>query len=198
MKITMKERIIDVEIQLSNEGNFQNRALYYWSRLFSQSLESGENFNALPEAIVISFIDFNLFDCPQYHSSFHVSEDMRGEILTKKFAIHFFELPKIPKDINVNKKIELWLKLIGAETDEELYELEKSKDKEIKEALEYVKKLNSDEGLKRQVEMRRMALIEERSALNFAENKGIKKVFEAMKASGMSEDEIDKIVKLIK
>jgi hypothetical protein len=51
-----------------------------------------------------------------------------------------------------------------------------------------------------------MALIEEISALNFAENKGIaqgiekgtKKVFEAMKKSGMSEEEINKITKLIK
>ena len=214
MKITLRGRVIDIEIQLSNQGNFQSRALYYWARMFSQSLDSGENFNLLPEAIVISFIDFNLFECAEYHSSFRIKEDVRNEILTNKFAIHFFELPKIPQNINENKEIELWLKLIGAETYEELHELEQSKNKEIKEALDYVKKLNSNETLKRQVEMRRMAIIEERSAMEFFEQEGLKKgieqgiekgkqareieIIQAMRAIGMGEEEINKIINLEK
>ena len=213
LKVTIKGRAIDVEIQLNNQGNFQNRALYYWARMFSQSLDSGENFNLLPETIVISFIDFNLFDCAEYHSSFHVTEDVRNEILTNKLVIHFFELPKIPKNINENRKIELWLKLIGAETDEELYELDKSKNKEIKEALEYVKKLNSDEEFKKRVEMRKLAIIEEKSAIEFYEQKGLregenkkavemaekmvlknKPINEIIEFTGLSEEEINKII----
>ena len=202
LKVNMKGRAVDVEIQLNNQGNFQNRALFYWAMLFSQSLGSGKDFNLLPDTIVISFIDFNLFDCSEYHSSFHIREDIRNEILTNKLAIHFFELTKIPKNINENKRIELWLKLIGAETEEELRELEKYKNKEIKEALDYVKKLNADENFKKQIEIREMALIEEISALNFAESKGKQEkeneIIEKIKKSGMSEEEINKFIKLIK
>ena len=37
LKVKMKGRAVDVEIQLNNQGNYQSRALYYWSMLFSQS-----------------------------------------------------------------------------------------------------------------------------------------------------------------
>jgi predicted transposase/invertase (TIGR01784 family) len=196
LKVTMKGKVIDVEIQLNNHGNFQSRALYYWSRLFSQSLESGNDFKLLPETIVISFINFDLFGCSDYHSHFVLKEVIRNEILTDKLSLHFFELTKLPKEINKNKKIELWLKLISAETDEELYELENSQNEEIQEALDYVKKLNADDTFKRQIEMREIALIEEISALNFAKDEGEQKIINAMKKSGMSDEEIEKIIKI--
>ena len=200
LKVTMKGRVVDVEIQLNNHGNFQNRALFYWARLFSESLESGNDFKLLPETIVISFINFDLFGCSSYHSQFVLKETVRNEVLTDKLAIHFFELTKLPKEIDKNKKIELWLKLISAETEEELLELENSENDEIKEALDYVKKLNADEQFKRQIEMRENALLEETSALSFAEEKGRdnerEKLIKAMKKSGISDEEIERIIKL--
>lgn len=218
LKVTMKGRVIDVEIQLNNQGNFQNRALYYWSRLFSQSLDDGEDYSLLPETIVISFIDFNLFaSTEEYHSLFRLKEVNRNELLTNKLAIYFFELPKIPKNIDANNEIELWLKLISAETYEELDELENTKSKEIKSALDYVKKLNADDQFKRQVEMREMALIEEKSALSFAKNEGKiegkqqgkiemakkmllknKPIDEIIEFTELTKEEINKIIKLIK
>jgi len=199
LKVTMKGRIVDVEIQLNNHGHFQNRALFYWARLFSESLESGNNFKLLPETIVISFINFDLFGCSGYHSHFILKEAVRNEVLTDKLAIHFFELTKLPKEIDKNKKIELWLKLIGAETYEELSELENSESDEIKEALDYVKKLNADEQFKRQIEMRETALLEETSALSFAEDKGRdverQEMIEAMRDSGLDNEAIEKVLK---
>jgi len=47
LKVKMKGRYVDVEVQLNDQGDFQSRALYYWSRLFSQSLSSGEDYNIL-------------------------------------------------------------------------------------------------------------------------------------------------------
>jgi len=200
LKVTMKGRIVDVEIQLNNHGNFQNRALFYWARLFSESLESGNNFKLLPETIVICFMNFDLFGCSGYHSQFVLKEAVRNEVLTDKLAIHFFELTKLPEKIDKSKKIELWLKLISAETEEELSELESSESEEIKEALAYVKRLNADELFKKQIEMRENALLEETSALSFAEDKGRdderKKIVEAMKASGMSDEAIKKVLKM--
>ena len=211
LKVTMRGRVVDVEIQLNNHGHFQNRALFYWARLFSESLESGNDFKLLPETIVISFINFDLFGCSGYHSQFVLKETVRNEVLTDKLAIHFFELTKLPKEIDKNKKIEPWLKLIGAETEEELkelYELENAESDELKEALDYVKKLNADEQFKRQLEMRETALLEETSALSFAEDKGRlegleqgrdeerEKFIAAMKKSGLDDEAIEKILKL--
>lgn len=157
LKIKMKGRLIDVEMQLNNRGNFQNRALYYWSRLFSQALPARGQYSSLPETIVICFVDFDLFGCTHYHSKFLIKEEQRNEVLTDKFAIHFFELKKLPEKINKDNKLELWLKLLGAETYEEL-----------DEALKYVKRLNADEKVQQWIEMLEEAWIEEASAIGHA------------------------------
>ena len=196
LKVNIKGKIIGIEIQLSHQGNFQNRALFYWSRLFSESLISGDDFTLLPETIVISFINFNLFSHSSYHSHFALKEITRNEILTDRLAIHFFELDKLPKEIDKSKKIELWLKLIGAETYEDLSELENSENIEIYKALEHVKRLNTDEIFKSRIEMRENALLEERLALNFAKREGIEEMIEAMRLSGLDNDSIEKIIKL--
>jgi len=210
LKVKTRGRVIDVEIQLNNQGNFQSRAMYYWARLFSQSLESGKDYNLLPETIIISFIDFELFGCREYHSKFVLKEIERNEILSNKIALHFFELKKLPREINKDKQIELWLKLIGAETYKELEELEELENlnDELHGALEYVKILNADEQFKRQVEMREQILIEETSALNFARQEGLEKglekgkeeerqkIIRAMKTSGLSEEQIEQILKI--
>ena len=206
LKVKMKGRYVDVEVQLNDQGDFQSRALYYWSKLFSQSLSSGEDYNILPETIVISFINFSLFGCSEYHSNFVLKEKSRNDILTDKLSLHFLELKKLPKEIDKNKKIELWLKLIGAETYEDLSELEKTENQEIKTALDYVEKLNADETFKRQLEVREDTLRNEISALGFAKRQGKKEgkeegkeerekeMVEAMRANGMSEEQIKKIV----
>jgi len=200
LKVKIKGRIIDVEMQLNNQGNFQNRALYYWSRLFSQSLENGKDYSLLPETIVISFIDFDLFGCSDYHSRFVLKEISRNEILTDKLSLYFFELTKIPLSIDKNKEIELWLKLIGAETYEELNELEKAENQDIQTALEYVKKLNTDERFRRQIEIREQTLLEETSAINYAKSEGKiegrQEIINAMKKRGLSEKEIEAILDL--
>ena len=203
LKATMNGRIIDVEIQLNNLGNFQARALYYWSLLFSKSLKSGNDYDLLPQTIVISFIDFNLFGTSDYHSHFVLKENTRNEILTDKLAIYFFELKKIPKLLNENKKIELWLKLIGAETEEEIKELENMENGDIKIALDEVKRLNADEIFKKQIELREKTLLEETSALNFAKREGYKEgreeereaIIKSMRENGLSDKDIEKILK---
>jgi len=195
LKITVDGRLIDIEIQLNNRGSFQARALYYWSVLFSQSLKSGENYDLLPETVVISIIDFNLFGCSGYHSHFVIKENTRGDLLTDKLSLHFFELKKLPENINGEKQIELWLKLISAETEEEIHRLEKIKSDDIKTALDEVKRLNADKNFRDLIERRYIAMVEEKSALSFAKREGKNEIIEAMRANGISEEEINKIIK---
>ena len=87
------------------------------------------------------------------------------------------------------------VKIHRAETYEELSELENSESDEIKEALDYVKKLNADEQFKRQIEMRETALLEETSALSFAEDKEREKMIESMRDSGFDDEAIEKVLK---
>ena len=88
---------------------------------------------------------------------------------------------------------------------EDLSDLEKTENQDIKTALDYVERLNADEKFKRQLEVREDTLRNENSALNWAERKGKKEgreeereqMIQAMKANGMSDAEIQKIVQSI-
>jgi len=61
---------VDLEIQVANQGYYPERVMLYWAREFSTALPAGQNYSMLPRTIIISIIDFRLFDCEDYHSFF--------------------------------------------------------------------------------------------------------------------------------
>ena len=64
-------------------------------------------------------------ECEDYHSHFKILESERKELLTDKFAIHFFELKKVGK-YKKNKRMEDWLNLINAETEGDLMAIQQT------------------------------------------------------------------------
>jgi len=111
---------VDLEIQVRNEGDYPERVLYYWAREYSSALPEGGDFIFLPRTIVISIIDFNLFNCREYHSEFKMLEATRHTILSDKISLQFFELKKLPNKLNTKNLLLLWLSLFKANTKEEI------------------------------------------------------------------------------
>lgn len=147
-----------MKCRLKDEGDYKDRSLYYLSKLYSGQLKSGEVYGSLNQCISINIINFNLFDCEEYHSSFSMREDSRNEQLTDKFTAHYFELKKIGKNIDKNNKQELWLRLINAETEDELDMLQQTGVKQIQDAVVVLHKMSADEKTRELAEMREKAL----------------------------------------
>jgi predicted transposase/invertase (TIGR01784 family) len=120
INMTVNGQRVDLEVQVSNEGNYPERAMFHWAREYSTALPAGQDYSMLPRTIIISIINFKLFDCAEYHSKFLPLEAVRHELLSDKMAFHFFELPKLPADIGRENMLLLWLALFKAETEEEL------------------------------------------------------------------------------
>jgi len=118
INMTVDGQRVDLEIQVSDEGDYPERALYYWAREYSTALPEGGKFVNLPRTIVISIIDFDLIDCSEYHSEFRPLETTRHTLLTDKMSLHFFELRKLPTEINADNLLLLWLSLFKAETED--------------------------------------------------------------------------------
>ncbi len=97
LKLDVDGRIVNIEMQVNRETDFKERTLFYWSKLYSEELKTGDEYAELKQTICINIINFDLFGCEDYHSHFKVMENERHEILTDKFAIHFFELKKLNK-----------------------------------------------------------------------------------------------------
>ena len=128
INMTVNGQRVDLEVQVCNEGDYPERVMYYWAREFSSALPARQDYSALPRTIVISIIDFPLFECEEYHSFFQPLETTRHTLLSDKMGFHFFELPKLPADVSDGDMLLLWLSLFKAETEEEL---EKIKEMEV-------------------------------------------------------------------
>jgi predicted transposase/invertase (TIGR01784 family) len=120
INMTVNGQRVDLEVQVNNEGDYPERAMFHWAREYSTALPAGQGYSMLPRTIIISIINFPLFDCAEYHSEFQPLEVTRHTLLSDKMCFHFFELPKIPADISDNNMLLLWLALFKAETEEEL------------------------------------------------------------------------------
>lgn len=198
IKILVDNRVINIEMQIGNESDYRDRALFLWSKLFIGELKSGEDYDELKQSICINVINFNMFNCSEFHSHFTVSEKTRHEILTDKFVIHFFELKKINKNINKNNKMELWLQLINAETKEELDMLEQTGIAPIQKAVYVLHQMSEDEKIKELAWQREIALHDYASSVKGAKRevarnllKRNRPIEEIIEDTGLTREEIE-------
>jgi len=136
INMTVNGQRVNLEIQVRDEGDFPERSLFHWAREYSTALAEGENYSTLPRAIIISIVAFKLFGCAEFHSEYQALEVIRHTPLTDKMSLHYFELPKLPKSIDAENVMELWLALFNAETEEELAKLEVMEVPVMKQAIE--------------------------------------------------------------
>ena len=145
---TIKGGQIDIEVQLADQDNMNKRTLFYWGKLYLEGIKQGEDYRKLTKVITINLLDFRFLETKDYHSSFHLWEDIQKEyMLTDLVEIHFIELPKFREigDTHYeNEALKRWLtfleKDISREVLEELMEMEPA----IKMAEEKLDYLSSD------------------------------------------------------
>ena len=173
---TDKGEHINIEIQLKDEYNMIKRSLYYWSKLYEEQLEKGEDYEKLSRTICINLLDFNLLDHTKFHSMYRLKDCQTNEELTDVMELHFIELKKM-KDVKhieeIKTKLEAWLYFINQPESELVQELEKV-EVDIKEAKDELSRLSGDKEERARYEKRRESLLNKVSALKNAEEKGIR------------------------
>ena len=198
LKMDVDGRIINIELQVNKESFFKERTLFYWSKLYSEELLAGDEYTELKQTICINIINFNLFECEDYHSNFKILESERKELLTDKFAIHFFELKKVGK-YRKNKRMEDWLNLINAETEGDLMAIQQSTTiPEVQDTIVMLRHLSADQQVRQEAYYREKLLHDEASALGSARREGEEKgkseessaIAENMRKNGFTEEQI--------
>ncbi|HLR36222.1 MAG TPA: Rpn family recombination-promoting nuclease/putative transposase, partial [Tissierellales bacterium] len=123
---TEKEERINIEVQVNKEDDFRKRSLYYWSKMYGDTILEGKPYSSLKKSIVINIMDFIIIDeTSKYHTEYQILEKNEHFLLTEDLSIHYIELPKFDdkKDIEYMEAVELWLtfmKRIGEPGTEEL------------------------------------------------------------------------------
>ena len=68
----------EIEMQVIDRKNIEDRILYYWSRLYSKSLKRANDYLKTKKTIIILFTDYeldNLKEIEKYISRWHIRED---------------------------------------------------------------------------------------------------------------------------
>lgn len=92
--------LYNIEMQMNNEVNYSKRALYYWSKLYSQQLIQGRDFSTLKKTISIHILNFDYFDEPDYHNIYHILNAKTQKRAFEDLELHFIELKKFHKDLS--------------------------------------------------------------------------------------------------
>lgn len=172
INMTVDGQRVDLEIQISDEGDYPERVLYYWAREYSSALNEGGAYTDLPRTVIVSIIHFNLFDSEEYHSEFQPLEVTRHTALSAKMSLHFFELNKLPGDINADNMQQLWLALFRAETNEELEKIKAMEVPVMNQAIQAYHQITVDSEFREKERLRSLARHNEASALHHARTEG--------------------------
>lgn len=124
---------INIEIQHKRMADWEKRQLYYLSRVYSQDLFAGVNYQRLQKSILISIDDFNITEGEEYHHVYRF-RDINGREFSDLMEIHTIELHKKL----LNKPIDEWIQVFNAKTEEEL-DMIRSDNPGIREAIQTIK-----------------------------------------------------------
>ena len=194
---TSNDEIINIEIQLKNEYNMIKRSLYYWSKLYSEQLNEGEDYSLLKRTICINILNFKYLKTRMFHSVYRMKEIHTNEELSDIQEIHFIEIPKLEDGSDEKDMLVAWIEFLKNPESEKVRSLEMSVD-EIREAKDELIKMSNDDTQRELYEMRAKTLRDKISALNEAERKGIKKGREAGRKEGEQNKAIEIAKSLIK
>lgn len=198
---TSNEEIINIEIQLKNEYNMIKRSLYYWSKLYSEQLNEGEDYSILKRTICINILNFKYLKTRKFHSSYRLKEIYSNEELTDVAEIHFIEIPKLEEGTDEKDMLANWIEFLKDPESEKVRSLEMTI-VEIRQAKDELIRMSNDDTQRELYEMRAKTLKDKISALNEAERKGIKKGMEKGikkgKEEGIKEGEKNKAIEIAK
>ena len=91
-------RVFNIEMQVADETDYDSRILYYWSKLYSDQIGSGDTYSSLNKAIGIHILNFTSICTKKYHNKFYITEES-GIRHFDKFELHTIELSKFSERI---------------------------------------------------------------------------------------------------
>ena len=205
---TSKGENVDIEVQLTDQGNMDKRTLFYWEKMYLENIKQGQDYTSLEKVITINILDFEFLGTTNYQSSFHLWEDIEKDyMLTDIVEIHFLELPKFRKKKDKDYRdnpIERWLMFLEKDISETTLKELMSLDTAIEKAEQKIEYLSSDEDTMRIYYERERSLHERANMISSAEERKAVEIAknllnmnipleQIVLATGLDEEEINKI-----
>ena len=147
--------VINLEMQVVNEGNWPERSLCYLCRAFD-NLNRSQNYEDIRSAIQIGLLNFTLFpDSPEFFANYYMANIKNHKIYSDKLRLSVLDLTQVHSATEEDRGygLDRWAAFFRAATWEELKMLAKT-DLNLQEAVVTVRQLTQDEKIRQMCEAR--------------------------------------------
>ena len=165
---------INLEMQVRNYEFWDERALFYISKIFSDQLKSGDSYGMLQKCIHVSILDFIRFSGDKKcYRTIHFRDDDDNALYNDKMELQILELKKLPKEVQTEEDIVHWMRFFSGKNREEFLHMAQTSEY-LGEAYEALQKLSADDLKRLEYEARDKALKDYNTEMSCARKSGIK------------------------
>lgn len=164
---------INMELQVKPFNFWDERALFYISKMFLEQLKSGDSYGKLKKCIHVSILDFILFpEDERCYRTVHFRDDDTGSLYSDKLELQILELKKLPEKVTTGEEIVNWMIFFNGRSRKEFEQMAKASIY-LGEAYDALQKLSADDLKRIEYEAREKELKDYNSQINSFEKRGV-------------------------
>jgi len=168
---TKSGNVINCEIQVLPIPEMIQRSLYYISKMVTEQMSSGKNYEDIKRSIVIIITAYDFVPSNHYHHQFRYRSNKDGTEFTNMTEFNTLELPKLPPTED-STDLWYWMKFMSVNNEEDL-EMLAQRSPQMRKAVGVLKELSADERTRMLYEEREIARRDLMSRLGGARADGI-------------------------
>jgi predicted transposase/invertase (TIGR01784 family) len=192
---TKTGQLIDIEIQVSDTPFMRKRIIFYLSKLITEQIGKGMDYENIKRVISIVITDYVLAPATNVcHDQFFLYSELTKTKFSDIVEIDTLELPKIPADrdppslngakvpLRHNEKLRQWTKFLAGKNREDFMALAQTSPT-MNKAVGVLMELNASQRRRMLAESREKARRDERARINYA----VKGAYTSGKEDGLRE-----------
>lgn len=183
-------RKINIEIQMHTYPYWEERSLFYLSKMYTEDFQKGEDYSVMNECIHISILGFDLMQTDCFYSIIKLMDTLDHQVYSSKMSLRVLYLNQL-KDATEEERetiVYRWARLISAHDWEVLRKMADT-DEYMNAAVEEMEKINADKDLRYRYLMREKAASDEATIRNYYTQKGREEGLEEGHRTGRIEGE---------
>ena len=165
---------MNMEMQVKYFEYWDERALFYLSKMFDSQIHKGESYEKLQKCIHVSILDFIHFpNDKECYRRIHFRDDKTSHLYSDKMELQILELKKLPSDVKTSQDVLTWMKFFSGKSRKEFQNMAKTNEY-LDEAYNTLLNLSADEKKRLEYEAREKALKDYNTQISSAEKRGLK------------------------
>jgi predicted transposase/invertase (TIGR01784 family) len=170
---TKTGKLIDIEIQVSARPFMRERIIFYLSKLITEQIGKGMDYQNIKRVISIVITDYVLApETTVCHDQFFLYSELTKTQFSDIVEIDTLELPKRPADRD-DEKLRQWIKFLAGKTKKDFTMLTQE-NPAINKAVGVLMELNASQRRRMRAEAREKARLDELTFVNYAKEEGFR------------------------